>query len=316
MRRVLILATVLALLAPASAAGGGERTVAPATHTLSGARDDCVAEVTTLPTGDVITKDSCGGGDGSAVDEVKPAAQGKRICSYNGTEIDCSHGRHGTWDGSCYVTRSEPQPPKDDATWEGHDDGVIVDCLPYPCVQQGGQANIPENECLVIQKWLSSLPGSVDPALLAQEAIDKMQLRPIEIGVAPFDTPDAVGLVGLPAWFWVEDPADNTYGPISASANAGGTGVTATAQVDHIEWKLGDEVTITCDGPGTPYEERFGEADSPDCGHRFETQGTKTITATSFWIVDWTGGDQEGTIPIQHTAETEITIGELQVLRQ
>lgn len=280
------------------------------------AKEVCYDKTVALPSGEVVTKEVCSDASGGSNRDAKPAAAQERICTYGVEEIPCTY-QDRAWNGSCYVKLSDPQPPKSEAIWEGREDGLIVDCFPYACVFQQDQDNLPRSDCEPPrQQWLPSLPGTVDPELLAREAIDTMQLQPIEIGIVPDDTPDAIGYLGAPAWFWAKEPADNTYGPITASANAGGTGVTATATVDHIEWDLGDGTTLTCDGPGTPYEDRFGVADSPDCGHRFETQGARTVTATAHWTVDWTGGGQEGTIPLELTAETQIRIGELQVLTQ
>lgn len=85
---------------------------------------------------------------------------------------------------------------------------------------------------------------------------------------------------------------------------------------------MGDGTTITCTTVGTPYEDRFGDADSPDCGHRYQTTswgkpGHKfPVTATAQWTVEWQGAGQAGVIPIDHTNQTQIRVGEVQVLTQ
>jgi hypothetical protein len=161
------------------------------------------------------------------------------------------------------------------------------------------------------------LPGvDVDPAVLAQRAVDRMQLQPIEIGIVPEDKPGSVGIVGMPQWMWVNEPAPNTFGPITASASASGATVTATASVDKVVWDMGDGTTVPCIGPGTPYEDRFDIADSPDCGHRYAKQGEYEVMATSYWTVRWEGVGQTGTIPVEKIARTNTVMGEAQVINQ
>ena len=84
---------------------------------------------------------------------------------------------------------------------------------------------------------------------------------------------------------------------------------------------MGDGTTVTCRTPGTPYQDRFGFADSPDCGHRYtKTSARKPnnaypITATSYWVVDWTGpGGSSGQITLDLVSRTSIVVGELQAL--
>jgi hypothetical protein len=143
-----------------------------------------------------------------------------------------------------------------------------------------------------------------------------MQLRPIGIGIVPEDKPGSVGIVGMPQWMWVDEPAPNTFGPITASASAGGHTVTATARVDRTVWDMGDGTRVTCVGAGTPYEDRYDIADSPDCGYRYAKQGEYEVSATSYWTVEWEGIGQTGTIPMDRTSRTSIVMGEAQVISQ
>ena len=59
------------------------------------------------------------------------------------------------------------------------------------------------------------------------------------------------------------------------------------------------------------------------CGHRYEKMSTDQpdeayqVTATSHWVVEWTGGGQSGTIEFDLTTDAlPIRIGEAQVLTQ
>ncbi|MFE7506703.1 hypothetical protein [Promicromonospora sp. NPDC057488] len=218
----------------------------------------------------------------------------------------------------CYVEVADPQPAKDDAVWAGHDEGVIVVCMPYICVPQPGQDTIPVADCPGRSLyWAPRAPDvEVDPAVLAQRAVERMQLEPIAVGIVPEEGPGRVGVVGMPVWMWVDAPAANTFGPITESASAGGYTVTATANVDRIVWEMGDGTSIECVTAGTPYEDRYGVADSPDCGHRYAKQGEYAVSATSYWTVEWEGVGQTGTIPLDRTATANIVVGEAQSITQ
>jgi len=53
---------------------------------------------------------------------------------------------------------------------------------------------------------------------------------------------------------------------------------------------------------------------SPDCGYRYTTQGTYTVTATSYWTINWSGIGQTGVIHQTYTSSVVVTIGELQTV--
>jgi hypothetical protein len=157
----------------------------------------------------------------------------------------------------------------------------------------------------------------------AQKIVTTMRLRPIRIGIVPENKPGKVGLIGLPTWMWVATPRTNTIGPLTRSATAGATTVTATAKVDTITWNMGDhsQSPVTCTGAGTPYDDSYGNTDSPDCGYRYQhishgqPNNAYTVTATSHWIVTWTAGaGQTGTINLDLTQTTQIRVGEAQAL--
>jgi hypothetical protein len=71
---------------------------------------------------------------------------------------------------------------------------------------------------------------------------------------------------------------------------------------------------MVCRSPGTAYEDRFADRSSPACGYRYVQQGERQVEATSYWQVEWSGIGQSGVIPLELTAQTQIVVGELQVL--
>jgi hypothetical protein len=208
--------------------------------------------------------------------------------------------------------RSNPQPLASDPIWGGHTDGAIFDCVVAPKVGPGGLVGTG----VTLQYWaLDAPPPPPDPAVLARQAIETMQLRAVGVGVAPESRPGSVGLVGMPNWMWVADPGPQTVGPITKIARAGPWSVTATASVARVSWDMGDGQVIAC-GAGTAYQPSFGRSASPDCGHVYTRQGSYTVQATSHWVVTWSGIGRVGTITLDLSQSAPVVIGEAQVIRQ
>ncbi|WP_460755083.1 hypothetical protein [Myceligenerans cantabricum] len=230
--------------------------------------------------------------------------------------VDCSlDGMPWSNQWQCYVAPAAPQPPASDAVWEGRDpsEGGAI----YDCHNTSGS--------YIGSVWLANPPEAAadgpTPAEVAQRAVEAMGLRAITIGSSI--EPGEVGIVGVPVWLWVADPAESTFGPNTQTATAGGVSVTARAHVDRIEWEMGEGSSVICHSPGTPWTPSNGLEPSPDCGHTYQREsgglpgGAFTVTATSYWVVDWEGAGQTGTLTLDGlVAETEVTIGEAQLLVQ
>jgi hypothetical protein len=248
-------------------------------------------------------------------------------CYWDGTDqgitkpppgpVPCTSG-DGYWSNAhnCYISPQKPQPPADDPAWQSHEpgEGAI-----YQCYQpQTG---------LLISIWAQDPPADSGagptPREVAQIAIESMALKAIDIGITPEPGPDSIGLVGMPVWMWARNPDSDTYGPATASASAGGITVTATARVHQITWDMGDGTEVVCRTAGTPYEASFGKRESPDCGHVYEESsahqpsGKYTVSATSDWVITWSGAGQTGTIRLNGLSRSvDIAVGEAQVLVQ
>ena len=223
----------------------------------------------------------------------------------------------GYWSNSyhCYISPVEPQPPAGDPSWQGHEPG---DGAVYNCYQpQTG---------LLITIWSQDPPPDSGtgptPREVAQIAIEQMHLSAINIGIAPEPGPDSIGLVGMPVWMWAKNPNAHTVGPITASASAGGITVTATAKVlaDHLghgrrhRGRLqhgGHAVQAGVRAEGLPrLRPHLQEVE-----RRHETDDAYTVTATSSWVITWSGAGQTGTIRLNGlNRSTQIRIGEAQVL--
>ncbi|TCC51006.1 ATP/GTP-binding protein [Kribbella capetownensis] len=217
----------------------------------------------------------------------------------------------GNWSNSqqCYMSREEPQPPFSDPRWQGHTDGSI-----WACARKQGY-DLGEH---LVSRWVW-LPGEpdtvvIDPLTLAYRAIAAMRLAKPLVRSAP--GVGQIGLVNMPVWLWVEK-TESTWGPITRSATVPGLSVTATAQVEAINWSMGDGNTIRCEGAGTPYDKSRGVKDSPDCGHRYKKASRELsdcsypVTATAQWNISWqsTLGDT-GELSVTQQAATQLRIGE------
>ncbi len=222
-------------------------------------------------------------------------------------EVPCSDAELGTWSNAraCYIKAESPPPPLTDAVWSGNTTGSI-----YRCSSSGIWSG-PGSYLF----WADTAPGVVpDPRVLAQQAVTQMRLRAVEIGMAPDPSPGSVGLVGLPIWLWVASPNQSTWGPNTKTVSAGGYSVTATGKVTQVVWSMGDGGTVACTSTGTTYADSFGVSSSPDCGYRYAKQGTYTVTATSYWTINWSGIGESGVINQTYTSSVVVTIGELQTV--
>jgi hypothetical protein len=267
------------------------------------------------------------GTPGEEGDDVPVETGGGESCVWDGTAlgitkpppgpVPCSSDA-GYWSNglNCYIQLATPVPPAGDPAWQGHEPG---DGAVYHCYQ-------PQTGILVYL-WSQDPPPDAGttptPGEVARLAIEDMQLKAINIGLAPEPGPDSVGLVGMPVWMWAAGPDDHTFGPITASASAGDITITATARVHRVTWDMGDGTEVVCHNAGTPYKPEYGMQQSPTCGYVYATASSReqdgkfTVTASSDWVVEWTGAGQSGVIRLNGLRRSvAIAVGEAQVLVQ
>ncbi|MEU5417527.1 ATP/GTP-binding protein [Streptomyces clavifer] len=214
-------------------------------------------------------------------------------------------------DKCSYAVVDDPPPPAGHQSWGGHgpDEGAV--CKVQCDSGRGGVVFVPTGQ---------AGPGApvIDPEAVARRAAASMRLDGPKVA-----GPRAVGtyVVGMPMWMWAE-PSSSTFGPVSASATAGGVTVTATAEVTRVRWAMGDGATVTCHGPGTPYRKSREVTESPDCGHLYERpsydepDGRYRGTATSTWTITWSApalGDG-GTFTETRQTPFTVDVREVQVV--
>lgn len=210
----------------------------------------------------------------------------------------------------CDYVKIDPEPPALSPAWKGAD--PKKNDLYFSSCTDGGLDN-PDGFVVVPQ---GQPPQQVNPRELAQRAVDSMTLLGPDIA-SP--RPAGTYTVGVPMWMWVSRSA-TTFGPNRASASAGGVRVTATAEVSKVVWQMGDGTSVTCHGPGTPYQASQGMSSSPTCGHVYSTTsaargGKDRVTATSTWTIGWQGGGAAGQLIEVRQSSVQVAIGEVQVVR-
>ncbi|MGW4516402.1 ATP/GTP-binding protein [Streptomyces sp. NPDC004393] len=250
---------------------------------------------------------------GKEKDSKSSAPSGTHQCTKNGKVLPCYDPDLGSFSNGCYYKQVTNPALIAEMEKERKAAGQANGLVPYEmtCLLDGANPGS-------VYVFLKNPPaGVIDPAALAQQAVDKMLLKGPDIA-----SPRAAGkyTVGVPMWMWV-NTSPTTYGPNTASATAGGVTVTATAQVSKIVWSMGDGASVTCNGPGTPYTSSEGMAQSPTCGHVFSKtsagaqNGKFPVTATSTWSINWQGGGQAGQLTEVRQTNVQVAVGEVQVVR-
>lgn len=237
-----------------------------------------------------------------------------RGCEWQGKPIDCVTSL-GSWSASvsAWCRKADPQPPHSDVAWGGRTEGGI-----YLCTRPGG--DLVPDPSMTSTRWLPGPPEAVqvDPREVALRLLARIDLEAIDIGMQPRgDNEVRLSFTGWQNWMWAESPSEKQWGPVTAADSGSGVRVTLRAEVDRIEWDMGDGTTITC-GRGTPWSEARTQGGknvaSPDCGHMYEAMDTYTVTATSHWNVQWSGAGRSGTLPFSLSRSTDYLVGEYQTL--
>jgi hypothetical protein len=153
---------------------------------------------------------------------------------------------------------------------------------------------------------------------IALQAEKQLTLPATTIEMAP---PAATAqLVNVSSWLWL-DPA--TWKPYTATASIDGVSATATATPEEVVWNMGDGNSVTCHGPGTPYDPSQPNA-TTNCSYTWTTPsvgepgGDYAVSATTKWQVTWTaigapGGGNLGLVA-GAAANAEVVVTESQAI--
>ncbi|MFE7524177.1 hypothetical protein ACFU7Y_00435 [Kitasatospora sp. NPDC057542] len=249
-----------------------------------------------------------GGGGGSDT--------GPQLCSYHDVAWACHDPQLGWFssDKGCYFRPLDAPPPAGDPQWDGHDpkDGALYTKV---CPQTDGGMGGAE---IVFEPTAPDGQNVNAEATAIQAAYDRVRFRPPVGRAAPQNT----AVVNAPVWLWADDAAL----PAPGSAAVAGISVTVTPRLVKADWSFGDHLQTSCTTPGTPYDPKYGDAKSPDCGYEFRTSsageknGVFSATVTMRWeaTVVVTGGSnpRKFTIPgiNQSSKPFDLKVAEMQVL--
>lgn len=216
--------------------------------------------------------------------------------------------------GQCETSDTKPGGPSKGGSGEAKDDEPpkLPDCASFPKASDSppddptGWLQIGCMEgSISITLWVE---GGANPEQIARSLITRIQLQPIDIGLVPSGV-DAMTVVGMPVWLWVDEPTATTWGPATIAAG----GMTLTAKVQSVTWDMGDGTVLNC-GKGTEWKRGMGGSPSPTCGHTYDQQGRYTIRARSHWLATWSGYGRSGTIPVTLSTSRRLDVGEIQVI--
>lgn len=211
----------------------------------------------------------------------------------DGTKVPCETSDGYWWSAyQCYAAPYDAPPGS--PAWQGHTDGSLWQCS--SCTGNGTAGT-----CSVQIIWVApgEEPGPPSPEQLAATALGLMRLPEADVHTAP--TPPEATYVGVETWLWVPE---EQWSDLSQSVSAGATTVTVTAAPSEVAWSLGP-VSLSCDGPGTPWVRGMTDAASTTCSHTFdqtsarEPGGKFAVSASIRYGVSWacsgtcptTGGD-------------------------
>jgi hypothetical protein len=168
--------------------------------------------------------------------------------------------------------------------------------------------------------WAESASQPPSPQELSDAAylLVKGTVTAPDIGVFPgglADThPKASGLVGVPTWFWAENPGPGVGSPDTKSTMVNGHNLEATASFLRTEYDTGDGHTVTCGLGSVPVNVHRPKESLSGCGHTYMERGTYTITATTYVEVSWKGPGRKGRFELIVDRTGEYRMGENQAV--
>jgi hypothetical protein len=230
----------------------------------------------------VPASDPGGGGTTTPGEEQPGYSTGTALCSYQGQQIPCVTSA-GTWFASqeCYAQPMDPQPSADSPLWNGHppEEGQV-----WVCVNRAGPFT--SNAFFFVPN--GETPALIDPADVAANAVDQMDLAVPEVHLAP--GPPGMTFVGLRTWLWI-DPSQ--WRSLVLTVTAGGTTVAVRAHPVRVSWDLTAGL-VACDSPGRPWRAGMSSQEETDCFFTFDSVSDSRpgdrfpVTATLTYQVDWT----------------------------
>ncbi|MFD2422696.1 hypothetical protein ACFSXZ_40875 [Amycolatopsis pigmentata] len=165
------------------------------------------------------------------------------------------------------------------------------------------------------------------PAQLAAQAFEQLRLPlPVPRHSPNVRLPDGrdATIVGENTWIWTDH---SVWTPAARRVQVGPVWAEVTATPIGLSFTSGTGGSLSCSGPGTPYDRSAGlHAASPDCGFVYtrssygQPQDEATATWAIRWSVRWVGSDGAGEVggdfpAMLSQASATFAVAEVQALR-
>lgn len=170
------------------------------------------------------------------------------------------------------------------------------------------------------------LGAPVDLAEVAADAYAFLPIPTAAIGVNPPGSSSVPALVNLETWLWVDPLA---WAPQRSEVEVCCPVVVVSVEAipERVSFATGDGGTVTCEGPGTPFDpSQADSAQHSDCAHSYTRSSASqpaqryTVTARVQWSASWavSGAAPAGGGPLpavqQATTPVPLRVGEIQSL--
>ncbi len=227
-----------------------------------------------------------GGGEEGGTDPIGGSSGAATCTDADGKEIPCSlDGLAWFSNHTCYAGPLTPTPAGADPFWpqgEGPDTGLL-----YECQLLGDGTPFTGSQLIFFVADGAAPVALIDPAILAQRALDQMQLATPNIRTAP--QPPDMTYVGLETWLWM-DP--DQWETLELTVTAGATSVTVTAAPDRATWDLTTGST-TCASPGRAWVDGMSGDAQTDCSYTWDQTSDGQVSdgfpvsSTITYQADW-----------------------------
>ncbi|MEQ4720955.1 hypothetical protein [Nonomuraea sp. B19D2] len=228
----------------------------------------------------------------------------------------------GNWVTYGIHREAEPGGPAGNARASGG--GALSDCHSIAGPEQISYVQCdtgPDGQRNIFNAVVPGEPGApaVTPEMLMQQALRRLAPPTPKIVTAPPRGKN--GYVGLRQFFWAEP---SQWHAISKKVTAGPVWAEVTATPTKLSIQPGaGQATLTCPGPGVPYDQAKSPDDQNiDCTHVF-TQSSAGLPGSRYqvkvsmvWSASWTGSGGAGgpVAPITTSTTFPLRIGEAPAL--
>jgi hypothetical protein len=197
--------------------------------------------------------------------------------------VPCDGPNGSSWNSAhqCYALPvSDPPPPLGDPRWGGHTTGGIFLCAQDP----------------PIWFWDESASVTIAPPAAQLAQIAETKLRLPTMAARSNGGPSHTTYVGIPTWLWLSGGQWHTE--TSPPAAVAGESVTATAKPVSVSWSMGNGSSISCPGPGAPFNS--ADPSHPACGYTYRVDSSRqpqtgrsandryfVVRGTVTWQITW-----------------------------